>query len=305
MLFTKKIAAQNLVFNGGIVAAISLTLGNQNKNIKANLSSIGALRYGDAALESGISLSIGKLLQRHTIKTKGFVYAYDFFTLIGIGENDNLLGSAVSSIESKLIFNPNTNSHFKGLGFGFQKEILPNTLAIFNNKIARFITRFSNNQHAFDISFFNDFKFGKLFNGEGTDFGSTGGLKLGYTKITSSTSVYRVGTVIELFTPKPNYTKTPNNLTNSDDGRKNVWHTHEPYSNLFYANAYAFGTYQNEHYNTSAKLGFNSQKLGAFIQNTLHDGAGLNPRFPWDVTAKDRVFYEINNAILKSNNYEN
>ena len=305
VLFTNNNNAQNLVFNAGFIANISVTLGNQNKKINTNLSALGALRYGDAALESGASLSIGQLFKRHTINTKGHFYAYDFFTLVGIGKNDNLLGSVASSINSSFIFN-NKRSNFKGVGFGVEKEIYPkNKLSVFNNKIGRFIMRFSNNLHAFDISFFNDFKLGKLFNGEGTDFGSTGALRLGYTRITTTQKAYRAGLVLELFTPKPDYSKTPNNILNSDDGRKNVWHTLTPFNSLFYANAFAFGTYQNNLYNIGIKTGINSQKLGAFVQNTLHDGAGLNPRFPWNVTAKDKLFYQINTSIFKSARYEN
>jgi hypothetical protein len=68
---------------------------------------------------------------------------------------------------------------------------------------------------------------------------------------------------------------------------------------------YAFGTYQDEYYNINSKLGLNSEKLGAFIQNTLHDGAGLNPRFPWNVAAKDKPFYEVEASVLYQERYGN
>ncbi|MFT5847359.1 MAG: hypothetical protein ACJARX_002388 [Psychroserpens sp.] len=66
---------------------------------------------------------------------------------------------------------------------------------------------------------------------------------------------------------------------------------------MFYTNLYAFGAYQDSNYSVSTRLGFNSQRLGSFIQNTLHDGIGLNPRFPWNVTQKDVLFIETTGSI--------
>ena len=152
--------------------------------------------------------------------------------------------------------------------------------------------RFSNANHSIDITFMNDFRFGNLFNGEGTDYGETGGLVIGLTTINSALKAYRIGIGLELFTPKPDYSRTPNNIINSDDGRKNVWNTQVPYKNLFYANAFVFGSYRDEFTAAFAKAGLNSQKLGAYVQNKLHDSFGLNPRFPWDVAAKDKLVIE-------------
>jgi len=45
-------------------------------------------------------------------------------------------------------------------------------------------------------------------------------------------------------------------------------------------------------------VGINSHKAGAFIQNKLHDGFGLNPRFPWDVSRKDRLFIELSGSLF-------
>ena len=42
----------------------------------------------------------------------------------------------------------------------------------------------------------------------------------------------------------------------------------------------------------------NSQWIGAYIQNTLHDGFGLNPRFPWKVDEKDQLFFEITGSVI-------
>ncbi len=301
--FTGGVVAQSFKVNGGVTASVAIVLGNQNQTLKGNIAAIGALRYGEAALESGLSFSLGQLLKRHTVKTKGAFYAYDFFTLLGVGKNDNLLGAALIDITPTFSFNPNTSGTFTGVGFGFQKEILPNALSVFNNRRGKLLLRFANAQHSIAVTFFNDLRFGRLFYGEGTDYGSTGALKVSYTEIVARNEIYSAGVGLELFTPKQDYTRTPDNGLNSDDGRKNVWHTLAPHECLFYTNLYAFGAYQNTFYNTAAKVGINSEKMGAFVQNTLHDGSGLNPRFPWDVTAKDKLFFEVEGALLytKSN----
>ena len=262
------------------------------------------MNYNDAAIESGISLISGQLFKRHTIKESGGYFGYEFFTLIGIGKNTNLLGSSVSDFNTSLLINPYGKGGFNGLGFGFQKEYLPKTLEHFNLQRGKLLMRFSNANHAIDFAFLNDFKFGRIFNGEGTDFGSTGSLQLGFTKLQTIDEIYRVGIRVELFTPKPDYSRTPNNPINSDDGRKNVWHTVQPFENTFYTNLYGFGSYQGRDLSLHAKLGMNSQKLGAYIQNTLHDGPGLNPRFPWDVTQHDRLFIEFSTSLIKTEVYE-
>ncbi len=297
--------AQTINLNTGILIGFTATLGQQNQKIEANLLAIGTINYGDMATETVLTLSIGQLLKRHSIKYSGPFYGYDFYTLAGIGKNNNLLGAALTNHTSVLIFNAEGKGRFNGLGFGFKKEYLPGNLAHFNQKIGKFIFRFSSAQQAFDVTFLNDFKFAPIFNGEGTDFGCTGALKIAFTKIISPSEIYRSGIAIELFTPKPDYSKTPNNTLNSDDGRKNVWHTQAPFTNLFYANLYAFHTHQTVHYSASIKAGFNSEKLGAYIQNTLHDGSGLNPRFPWNTKAKDKLTLELSGSFLNTKHHEN
>lgn len=301
LLFPLTGRSQTFKVNGGAMARVSFVLGNQNQKIEAGLSAIGTTNYGDASLEIGAHFDLGQLFKRHTIKQRGIFYGYDFYALGGIGKNSNLLGSTISGIEPGLIFDTEGDTGFNGLGFGFQKEFFPGDLSHFSIRRGKLLTRFSNANHSIDVTFMNDFKFAPLFDGEGSDFGTTGNLRIGFTQISGNSEIFRVGVALDLFTPKPDYTRTPNNPINSDDGRKNSWYTTEPYSDTFYANLYAFGTYQNEHYNAFAKAGINSQKLGAYIQNTLHDGFGLNPRFPWDVLAEDKLFVELGSSLLKTN----
>jgi len=221
-----------------VVIKLGLSLGNQNTKIETGLLAYGTLNYADAAIEGGMQLISGQLFKSHTVKNSGLFYGYEFFALAGIGENSNLLGSTISDFNQSILFDKAKKNEFKGLGFGFQKEFIPNKLKHFSLKRGKLLMRFSNADHSLDITFMNDFRFRKIFNGEGTDYGETGGLVIGFSKINSSFRAYRLGIGLELFTPKPDYSKTPNNLINSDDGRKNVWHTIEPFSDLFYANAF-------------------------------------------------------------------
>jgi len=292
LLFPALVFCQSLNFRGGAMLKAEVTLGNQNQWLKIGAFGFGALNYGDASLESGISIAGYQFYKRHTKKIRGLGYSYEFFTMAGIGKNTNLLGSGVSHLNTQVLFNPNGKGGFNGLGFGFRKDALPGDLKSYGIKQGQFIMRFSNADHSVHMMFLNDFKFGEIFNGERTDYATTGALHLGFANIDSRQSVYQVGIGLELFTPQADYTRSARNSRNSDDGRKHVWFMLPPHKDLFYANLFAFGSYQSEYYNLSGSVGMNSQKLGAFVQNTLHDGFGLNPRFPWDVSAKDRIYIE-------------
>lgn len=291
------VLAQQLHADGGILLKAEITIGNQNQWLQLGVFGFGTMNYGDISIESGLSIASYTFLKRHTVKMPGLAYSYDFFALGGIGKNSNLLGSSVSTTNTSIIFNPMGKGGFKGLGFGFGKDYLPKELKSYGLKRGAFLMRFSNADHNIHLAFLNDFKIG-WFSGSGTDYGVTGSLNIGFTKIQDLTRVYRLGFGVDLFTPRPDYSKSPRNKINSDDGRKNVWFTLPPYTDLFYSNLHSYGTYQDTNYTIHAKFGINSQKAGAYIQNTLHDGIGLNPRFPWKVKTKDKMFIEISGALL-------
>lgn len=292
-----KVEAQKLNTNGGFLVKGTLLLGNQNQWLQIGAYGFGTLNYGDVALESGLSFVSYQFVKRHTKKLNGFAYSYEFFSLVGIGQNSNLLGSSVSKLNNEVIFNPNGQGGFSGLGFGFSKDRLPKSLKSYGIKNGQFLMRFSNANHSIHTIFTNDFKFGYLFNGERSDYATTGAFHVGFTSIYDRQGVYQAGIGLELFTAQPDYSKPPRNRINSDDGRKNVWYTLPPYKDLFYTNLYAFGAYQNADYSVSTRIGINSERLGAYIQNRLHDGIGLNPRYPWDLTQKDKLFIETSGSI--------
>ncbi len=293
--------AQKLRANGGILLTTEITLGNQNQWLKLGLFGFGTLNYGDMSVESGITLTTYQFIKRHTTTTKGLAYSYEFFALGGVGKNSNLLGSSVSNMNSLILFNPLGEGGFNGLGFGFSRDFLPKDLKTFGLRRGAFLLRFSNSNHNIHLAFLNDFKIG-WFNGSRTDYGVTGSLDIGFSKIEDLNTVYQLGFGIDLFTPRPDYSKSPRNPINSDDRRKNVWFTLPPYDRLFYGNIYGYGSYQENLFSLHAKLGVNSQKAGAFIQNKLHDGIGLNPRFPWQVQLKDKLFIEVSGNLYLDEN---
>ena len=299
IVYTQSCKAQVLKANAGFLIKAQIQLGNQNQGFKIGAYGTGAIHYGDVAVESGIALYSGYFFKKHTVKTAGFNYGYDAFLLAGIGNNTNLLASSFIE-DGPLLAILNNEQRFYGLGFGFEKEFLPRKLSAFNQKLGKLLMRFSSGNHSINVQFKNDFRGGKVFNGEGTDFGATGMFQISYSQILNPLEIYHIGFGVSLFTPSQDYSKTPNNSINSDDGSKNVWHTKPPYNQLFYSNLYGFGGYQNNNFSTFIKSGVNSQKLGAYIQNTLHDGFGLNPRFPWDVAAKDLLFIEISGSIFNT-----
>ncbi|MBW1298386.1 hypothetical protein [Aquimarina litoralis] len=289
--------SQRFSADGGVLLKAEITIGNQNQWLKLGAFGFGTLNYGDISAESGLSIVSYQFLKRHTVKKTGFAYSYEFFALAGIGKNSNLLGSSVSNINTSLIFNPNGQGGFHGLGFGFSKDYLPGKLKSYGLRRGAFLMRFSNSNHNIHFSFQNDFSIG-LFKGSGTDYGVTGSLDIGFTNITNIQTIQKIGLGIDLFTARPNYSLAPRNPINSDDGRKNVWFTLPPFKDLFYGNVYGYATHQEDNYTIHAKLGFNSQKAGAYIQNILHDGLGLNPRFPWQIETKDKIFIEASGSLL-------
>ncbi len=289
--------SQRFSADGGIMLKTEITLGNQNQWLKLGVFGFGTLNYGDISLESGVSFASYQFLKRHTVKTNGLGYSYDFFALAGLGKNSNLLGSSLSKMNTSIIFNQKGKGGFNGLGFGFSKDYLPKSLKSYGLKRGALLMRFSNANHNIHLVFQNDFSIG-LFSGAGTDYGVTGSLDIGFTAITNPQTVYKLGIGIDLFTARPDYSRSPRNSINSDDGRKNVWFTLPPFKELFYGNLYAYSTYQENDVSIHSNVGINSQKAGAYIQNILHDGLGLNPRFPWLVETKDEIYIEVSGSTF-------
>ncbi|MFT5847360.1 MAG: hypothetical protein ACJARX_002387 [Psychroserpens sp.] len=99
--------AQRLNANGGFLIKGTLLLANQNQWLQVGAFGFGTLNYGDVSIESGLSFVSYQFAKRHSKKMNGLAYSYEFFSLVGLGENYNLLGSSVSKLNNEVIFNPN------------------------------------------------------------------------------------------------------------------------------------------------------------------------------------------------------
>ncbi|NJB82472.1 hypothetical protein [Wenyingzhuangia aestuarii] len=291
-LIVSKGFTQNLNYDGAVTLDVKITLGNQNRFCQLGISAFGISNYHKIALEGGISVYTGYLFKKHSLHSKGFIGGYDVFYLLGYGQNNNLLGSSLSQYNNVILYDHQHRNAFYGIGFGFEKQFLPAYLDEFEQRIGRFMMRFASNHHSLGFSFKNDFKIGGLFYGDATDFGATGSLYINYSNAKSSEEIHQVGFALELFTPQPDYGRIANHQMNSDDGRKNVWHTIGLHKNTFYANSYLSYKLQQNSMVYQLNTGVESHKLGAYIQNKLHDGFGLNPRYPWNVAQNNGVYLQ-------------
>jgi len=128
---TSVLCGQDIETNAGFLLKAQITLGNQNQGIKVGAYGIANLRYNEVALESGAALFSGYLFKRHKTKTKDIHFGYDVFALMGIGKNDNLLASSFF-MDTPLLYDPENDQKFYGVGFGFEKEFLPKNLKEFD-----------------------------------------------------------------------------------------------------------------------------------------------------------------------------
>jgi hypothetical protein len=131
-----------------------------------------------------------------------------------------------------------------------------------------------------------------VLKGGATDYGQTASFMLQYSTINND-RLTQIGLGLDLFTPQPDFSKAPSNPQNSDEGRHRVWYTSAPWENLFAGNLFVEVTHQSAERAISAKLGADSHRLGAFLQNSIHDEFGVLPRFPWAVEQSEKAFFEI------------
>jgi hypothetical protein len=275
-------------FNLGI--NIQAVFGTHNQYIRAGVVVFGSSQEQNLALESGAGLWIQRGVRRFNAKTLHWSSGYDAFGVVGLGDNSNQLGSALTELAVPIFFNNTSDKGFVGIGFGVNKEYFSGSLSKFSQRRGRAIIRLANKQSSLHISFANDLRDG-LFNGEASDFAQTASATAKYTQIRND-SLTQYGLSLDLFTPQPDFNRLPDNEKNSSDGRRRVWYTTKPWENLYNANLYIEYARQDQSKFWSAKIGIDSPKLGAFAQNSIHDELGLTPRFPWPIEKADRVFFE-------------
>jgi len=283
--------AQETRANGGLSLKAEFVFGSQNQQFKVGAYAFGAVNIGNFGVESGADASLYLFVKRNGVRMTGIGYAHEFFGMVGWGKNTNLLGSTIALLPTESVYNPKGEGGFGGFGFGVNKDFLPGNLRKFNSRRGNFLLRYSNSNYAFNLNFSNDMNAGPL-KGQGTDLGATGSLIITAVEIRRY-ELRRLGVGLDVFTPEADYLQVPRNSKNSDDGWRNVWFNSNPFEDLFHANLYVDVSFQNNTYAWAGKVGVDSPKIGAYVQNSIHDSFGLYPRFSWPVQQKARLFYEF------------
>ncbi|MEM9620570.1 MAG: hypothetical protein AAF993_02905 [Pseudomonadota bacterium] len=275
--------------SGGIQARVEFTLGTHNIQAKLGVFAFAAAE-GAISTEGGVGGWCYFYARRFGARTQGHGCGYEAFVLAGIGKNENLLGSTVSRHQADAFYRARPGD-YAGIGFGISRDQPSGSLRKFGVRQGQAIIRVAAGDHSLHLNFANDLRIGP-FRGAASDEGPTGSLHLGYAS-TDGASLRQFGLGLELFTPVPDYSTSPDNPQNSEDGAKRVWFTTPPWENLFYANLYVQAGRQRDNQIWSARLGVDSMQLGALIQNTIHDSFGLYPRYPWPVQAANQAYVEV------------
>jgi len=278
--------------NGAVT--VNILLGTQLKSVNLGLSVFGTTTYkSKTSFEGGINFNFSPFIQKYGIYQGNFSSSIELFGLAGYGQNYNLLGSNVGLTKHTSFYDYNAkNGSFYGVGMVVILNKITGDLKKFQNKQGGFIFRFSKNQNSIAFNMVNDVN-ARPFTKSGTDKGSTAGAMLSYTTI-KGFELYGFGFGLDMFTPEADYGKAPRGNSNDEDGAVAVLINTKPYDDLFHLNLFTSVVYQNqrEYINFDGRVGVDSYKLGAFVQNEIHDNFGLYPRFSWPVTKKGR-FYSL------------
>ena len=273
---------------------VQVVFGTHNQYARASLTAFGNTAEHNIALEAGGGLWIQGTLRRFNANTSHWSTGYDAFALAGFGDNSNQLGSALLNTGAPIYFSNTAEKGFIGVGFGVTDEMFTGSLNKFSQRRGRAILRMANEKSSLQFVFANDLR-DRLFWGEASDYGQTASFNIKYSHIRDE-RLLQLGLGLDLFTPQPDFNRSPDNAQNSADGRKRVWYTSEPWSELYNANFYVEVAGQNETKSWAAKIGIDNAKLGAFAQNVIHDEFGLTPRFAWPVEENPKLFFEASVA---------
>jgi hypothetical protein len=280
--------------HGGLKLNIEVTFGTHNITSRIGLLVFGAAAESNLATELGAGVWAQTHLRRFGAGTTGWSVGYDTFGLIGVGDNSNLLGSALSESVATPIFQERSEKSFLGVGYGVIDENISGSLSKFGSQRGKLIFRAANKTSSVHITFANDLR-ESFLKGGATDYGQTAALAIQYNQIRRN-SLTQLGFGLDLFTPQPDFSQSPSNPQNSSEGRRRVWYTSKPWDKLFHANLFFEFTRQDDKRAISGKIGVDSHKLGAYAQNRIHDGFGVLPRYPWAIEQKNKLFLEVTAA---------
>ncbi|MBL4669795.1 MAG: hypothetical protein JKY30_11100 [Flavobacteriales bacterium] len=283
-------------FSGTINGAVTINilLGTQLKAVNLGLSIFGTTTYkSNTSFEGGINFNFSPFIQKYGIYQGNTSGSLELFGLAGYGQNNNLLGSNAGLTKHTAFYDYKVkNGKFYGIGMVVILNKIFGDLKKFGNKQGGFILRFSTRQNSVVFNMVNDVN-ARPFTKSGTDMGSTARAMLSYTTI-KGIELYGFGFGLDMFTPEADYGQAPRGGNNDEDGTVAVLINTKPYDDLFHLNLFTSVVYQsmNNNINFDGRIGVDSYKLGAFVQNRIHDNFGLYPRFSWPVTKKNR-FYSL------------
>ncbi len=303
LLFLMPIKSFAGEFSGTLNGSVTLHLliGSQLKAVNLGFSIYGTSTYKSVSVEGGINLNVSPFIQRFGIYRNNIAGNLEVFGLAGYGKNNNLLGSNIGLTRSTSFYDYSVKGNsFYGLGFIMNLNKISGELKKFENAQGGILIRLSNAQDSFTINISNDVS-GNPFKGTGTDKGNTARVMIKFSSIRDK-ELIGMGIGLDMFTPEADYSRVPRNKLNNDNGMRIVSYNTEPFGDLFHLNLFVVGFYQSDDLNIDGRIGVDNPKMGAYIQNKLHDSFGLYPRFSWPVTEKGK-FYSLFD-VNKSFNYE-
>lgn len=295
-------------FSGTINGAVSVNLlfGTQLKALNIGVSVFGTTTYKtEASFEGGVNFNFSPFIQKYGVYQDNFSGSLEFFGLAGYGQNNNLLGSNVGLTKHTAFYDYNAKGgEFYGAGVSFILNKITGDLKKFENKQGGIIIRLSQNQNSVAFNMVNDAIPGPLAK-SGSDKGSTARAILSYSTI-KGVELYGLGIGLDMFTPVADYGRAPRANENNEDGTVAVLYNTKPYDNLFHLNLFSSFVYQHKdhNFNIDGRIGVDSYKIGAFVQNAIHDSFGLVPRFSWPINKKDKFYslFDINTSLNKDFN---
>jgi hypothetical protein len=277
--------------HGGLKLNLELTFGTHNMTSRIGLLAFGTAAESNLATEFGAGIWAQTHIKRFGAGTTGWSLGYDAFGLVGIGDNSNLLGSALSESVAAPLFRERSEKSFLGVGYGIIDENISGSLSKFGLQRGKLIVRAANKASSIHVTFANDLR-ESIMKGGATDYGQTAALAIQYNQIRRN-SLTQLGFGLDFFTPQPDFNQEPNNPQNSGEGRKRVWYTSKPWDKLFHANLFFEFARQDNERAISGKIGVDSHKLGAYSQNKIHDAFGVVPRYPWAINQDNKLFFEV------------
>ena len=301
LLFVNRSFSQN--FSGTINGAISVNilLGSQLKALNVGLSVFGTTSYkSETSLEGGLNFNFSPFIQKHGIYQGNFSSSLELFGLVGYGKNNNLLGSNVGLTNHTSFYDYTIkDGQFYGVGMSVILNKITGDLSKFQNNQGGLIFRLSEKQNSVTFNINNDLS-AWPFSKSGSDKGNTARAMLSYTTI-KGFELFGFGFGLDMFTPEADYGKAPRETINDEDGTVAVLFNTKPYDDLYHLNLFSSFVYQNQqnNFNIDGRIGIDNYKLGAFVQNSIHDSFGMVPRFSWPVTKKGKFYslLDINTSL--------